>query len=165
MQEGMVADIVVFDAEEVKEGSDYKAGTQGLPPIALPHVIVSGVFVKKDNRATGQFPGQPIRYPVEERRRHKRASQRQWLKSHSIDGGALVPKSAATSPESTAASVVARNSNPDHQPFSLAATPESNQQSWFGDGTYRSLGYCCEWHMLQARFAAGDIASELPAVD
>lgn len=166
MQEGMVADIVVFNAEKVKEGSDYKAGTQGLPPIALPHVIVGGVFVKKDNKATGKFPGQPIRYPVQQKPRHEPASQKQWLKSHSIDGGALAPRTAAaTRPQSKAPSAVARESDPDHEPVALVATSGSNQQTWFGNGQYRSLGYCCEFHMLEARFAARNKSVVSPAVE
>jgi N-acyl-D-glutamate deacylase len=69
MQEGMVADIVIFDPEKVKEGSDYAAGLNGLPPKGLPHVIVNGQFVKRNNNATNVFPGVPIRYPVEEKGR------------------------------------------------------------------------------------------------
>ena len=41
MQQGMVADIVVFNPETVAEGSSYKAGENGLPPVGLPHVIVN----------------------------------------------------------------------------------------------------------------------------
>jgi len=70
LQEGMVADIVIFDVDSVAEGSTYKAGENGLPPIGLPHVMVNGVFVKRDDKATDQFPGQPIRYPVEDEGRH-----------------------------------------------------------------------------------------------
>ena len=93
MQEGMVADIAIFDPDNVKEGSSYKAGEQGLPPIGLPHVIVNGVFVKRDNEATNELPGQPIRYQVEDNPRHQAASQKQWLKTFTIDSGALAPKS------------------------------------------------------------------------
>jgi len=32
MQEGMVADITIFDPQTVAEGSDYKAGMNVLPP-------------------------------------------------------------------------------------------------------------------------------------
>ena len=45
MQEGLVADLVVFEPEKVSEGSGYESGTNGLPPIGLPHVIVNGKFV------------------------------------------------------------------------------------------------------------------------
>lgn len=69
MQEGMVADIVIFDPVTVAERSNYKRGKNGLPPVGLPHVIVNGQFVKKDNRAIKAMVGLPIRYPVEEKGR------------------------------------------------------------------------------------------------
>ena len=57
LQPGMVADIVIFDPETAAPTSTYKAGENGLPPVGLPHVIVNGVLVKKDNEATGVLPG------------------------------------------------------------------------------------------------------------
>ena len=69
LQPGMVADIVVFDPETAAPGSTYKAGENGLPPIGLPHVIVNGVLVKKDNEATDALPGVAIRYPEEKKGR------------------------------------------------------------------------------------------------
>ena len=71
MQEGMVADIVIFDPEKVREGSGYESGTNGLPPIGLPHVIVNGKFVKRDNKAIEEMAGLPVRYPIEEKGRFK----------------------------------------------------------------------------------------------
>jgi hypothetical protein len=91
MREGMVADIVVFDPETVTEGSTYKKGQNGLPPKGLPHVIVNGQFVKRDNTATNAFPGQPIRYPVEEKGRFVPASKEQWLRTFTIDDSAVKP--------------------------------------------------------------------------
>ena len=69
LQPGMVADIVIFDPEIAAPKSTYKASENGLPPVGLPHVIVNGVLVKRDNEATGVFPGVPIRYPEESRGR------------------------------------------------------------------------------------------------
>ncbi|MCP3957815.1 MAG: aminoacylase [bacterium] len=89
MQEGMVADVVVFDPDAVKEGSDYAGGEQGLPPIGLPHVLVNGTFVKRDGKATDALPGIPIRYPVEEKGRHVPATTKQWLSTFTVDDGAL----------------------------------------------------------------------------
>jgi len=89
MREGMAADIVVFDAENVKEGSDYKAGMQGLPPHGMPHVIVNGVIVKRDGKPTDALPGLPIRYPVEKKGRHVPATTEQWLNTFTIHDGAL----------------------------------------------------------------------------
>ena len=81
MQEGMVADIVVFDPETVAEGSSYKGGENGLPPIGLPHVIVNGQPVKRDDKATDVMAGQPIRFPVEDKPRFVPASTAQWLRT------------------------------------------------------------------------------------
>jgi N-acyl-D-aspartate/D-glutamate deacylase len=91
MQEGMVADIVVFDPDYVAEGSSYEGGKNGLPPVGLPHVIVNGQFVKRDNDATDVMAGQAIRYPVEDAGRHVPASTEQWLEDFSIDDGAISP--------------------------------------------------------------------------
>jgi N-acyl-D-amino-acid deacylase len=84
MQEGMVADITIFDPQTVAEGSDYKPGMNGLPPIGLPHVMVNGQFVKRDNEATNIMAGQPIRYPGEDKGRHVTASTEQWHKYFSL---------------------------------------------------------------------------------
>ncbi len=89
MQEGMVADIVIFDPETVAEGSTYKKGENGLPPKGLPHVMVNGQFVKKDGKATDVMAGQPIRYPVEKKGRFVPASKKQWLQTFTIDGSQL----------------------------------------------------------------------------
>jgi N-acyl-D-aspartate/D-glutamate deacylase len=88
----MIADIVIFDPETVAEGSSYKAGENGLPPVGLPHVIVNGVLVKRDNEATDLMPGEPIRYPVEGSPRHVPASTEQWLEEFTIDDGSLSPR-------------------------------------------------------------------------
>ncbi|MCP4396305.1 MAG: aminoacylase, partial [bacterium] len=101
MQENMVADLVIFDPETVREGSSYKKGEQGLPPHGLPHVIVNGQFVKKDNKATDLFPGQPIRYPVEEKGRFVPATTKQWLKTFTIDTSPIKPKEKIEKKDST----------------------------------------------------------------
>ena len=92
MQEGMVADIVIFDPDNVREGSGYKAGENGLPPIGMPHVIVNGVLVKRDGKATDVFPGLPVRYPVEPEGRHEPAIREQWLQEFTIDDASLAPR-------------------------------------------------------------------------
>ena len=91
MQEGMAADIVVFDPDHVADGSSYEGGKNGLPPVGLPHVIVNGQFVKRDNKATDVMAGQPIRYPVEDEGRHVPATTEQWLEDFSIDDGSIAP--------------------------------------------------------------------------
>jgi N-acyl-D-amino-acid deacylase len=92
MQEGMVADITIFDPQTVAEGSDYKPGMNGLPPKGLPHVIVNGQFVKRDNKATNVMAGQPIRFPVEEKPRFVPATTEQWLKTFTIDSSPIKPR-------------------------------------------------------------------------
>ena len=94
MQEGMVADIVLFDARTVAEGSDYKTGMNGLPPKGLPHVIVNGQFVKRDNEATNVMSGVAIRYPVEKKGRFVPASKEQWFEDFSlpVDGSSTAPR-------------------------------------------------------------------------
>ena len=92
MQEGMIADIVIFDDENVAEKATYAAGKNGLPPAGMPHVIVNGVFVKRDEQPTGALPGLPIRYPVESEGRHEPATTKQWLQEFTIDDGSLSPR-------------------------------------------------------------------------
>ncbi len=89
MQEGMVADIVIFDPETVAEKATYTSGENGLPPVGMPHVIVNGVFVKRDDEPTGELPGLPIRYAVESSGRHEPATTKQWLQEFTIDDGSL----------------------------------------------------------------------------
>jgi len=91
MQEGMIADIVIFDPETVAERSTYKAGENGLPPLGLPHVIVNGQPVKRNGKATDVMAGQPIRYPVEDKGRHVPATTEQWLEDFSIDDSPIRP--------------------------------------------------------------------------
>ena len=80
MQEGMVADIVVFDPETVTDNADYKAGTNGLPSTGIPYVLVNGTIMVKDSKVqSGIYPGQAIRYPVEHRGRFVQLSKESYL--------------------------------------------------------------------------------------
>jgi hypothetical protein len=92
MQKGMVADIVVFNPKTVAPGSDYKKGENGLPPKGIPHVIVNGRFVKRNNKATNVMAGVPIRYPVEKKGRFVPASTKQWLSTFTIDSSFIKPR-------------------------------------------------------------------------
>lgn len=66
LQEGMVADITIFNPETVTDNSDYASGENGLPSTGIPYVLVNGVVVVDDSKVLeGVTPGQPIRYPVE----------------------------------------------------------------------------------------------------
>ena len=50
LQEGMVADITIFDAANVKGNAGYKVGTNGLPSTGIRFVIVHGTIVVKDSK-------------------------------------------------------------------------------------------------------------------
>ena len=70
IQVGMVADIVIFDAENVTERASFKSGVNGLPSSGIPYVLVNGVVVVNSSEVLKDvYPGQPIRFPVEERGR------------------------------------------------------------------------------------------------
>ncbi len=63
LQEGMDADIVVFDPETVTDNSTMANGA--LPSTGIPYVIVNGTIVVEDSRVLqGVFPGRPIRLPM-----------------------------------------------------------------------------------------------------
>ena len=69
IQEGMVADITIFDPETVRENADYLPGTTGLPTTGIPYVLVGGDIVVDDSVVNiTNFPGQPIRFEPEEPR-------------------------------------------------------------------------------------------------
>jgi len=80
MQEGMVADIVVFDPETITDNATYKNGEQGLPTTGIPYILVNGQIVVKDSTVLEVHAGQPIRYPEEEQGRFEPISESNWLK-------------------------------------------------------------------------------------
>jgi N-acyl-D-amino-acid deacylase len=63
MQEGMIADITIFNPDTVADNADMKIGNRATPPTGIPHVLVSGNFVVRDGQTLiGARPGQSIRY-------------------------------------------------------------------------------------------------------
>ena len=62
LQEGMIADITIFDPQTVTDNATHKPGEQGAPSTGIPYVLVSGQVVVRDSRVQPVFPGQPIRY-------------------------------------------------------------------------------------------------------
>ena len=59
LQEGMDADITVFDPDTVTDNSTMKDG--GLPSTGIPFVVVNGTVVIKDSvNVEGVFPGKPV---------------------------------------------------------------------------------------------------------
>ena len=92
LQEGMVADITIFDPKTVTEHATYKAGENGTPSTGIPFVLVNGTIVVKDSKVLkGVTPGQPIRFPVEEKGRFAAATREAWLSKHTIDDCAFAP--------------------------------------------------------------------------
>ena len=88
MQEGMVADIVVFEPETVTDNAGYKVETNGLPSTGIPYVIVNGVIMVKESKVQNdRFPGQPIRYPIEKSGRFKPLEKEGYLAN--LLGGAI----------------------------------------------------------------------------
>ena len=85
MQENMVADIVIFNPNTVTEHATYKAGTAGLPSSGITYVLVNGTIVVKDSKVLkGVNPGQPIRFPVEDKGRFEPISGEAWKKTYLI---------------------------------------------------------------------------------
>lgn len=56
---GMDADLVVFDPRFVSTEADYENPRRY--PKGIPHVLVNGEFVVRDNEVTGALPGQTLR--------------------------------------------------------------------------------------------------------
>ena len=59
LQEGCVADIVVFDAETVIDQATF--AEPAAPPIGIHHVLVNGQLVVEDNQQTDARPGLVLR--------------------------------------------------------------------------------------------------------
>jgi len=85
MQTGMVADITIFDPENVTDKATYKAGEQGLPTAGIPYVIVNGQQVVRNGQFQKVWAGQPIRFPVEGKGRFEPASVEKWVKDFSVN--------------------------------------------------------------------------------
>ena len=65
LQEGMIADITIFDPAKARETSEMKKGKFGSAPMSIPHVMVNGQLVIDNGKANIKLrPGQAIRYPV-----------------------------------------------------------------------------------------------------
>ena len=64
LQEGMDADITVFDPETVRDNGTPSQGA--IPSTGIPYVVVNGTVVVKDSRVLkGVYPGQAIRRPIQ----------------------------------------------------------------------------------------------------
>jgi len=93
LQEGMVADIVVFDPLAVTENSTYTSGS--VPSTGFKSVIVNGVQVVVDDKAQDVFPGQPIRHDPADQPRFEPVAVDAWEAIYNaaieIPGGECIP--------------------------------------------------------------------------
>ena len=90
MQEGMVADITIFDSEKVTENSSYELGRNGIPTTGIYYVIVNGTLVVKGSRVLkGVNPGKAIRFPVEANSRYEPVAVDIRSSNHIEDIGGL----------------------------------------------------------------------------
>ena len=94
MQEGMVADITLFDPQTVTDNSTYTKGA--VPSTGIPYVIVNGTVVVKDSEVLkGVNPGQPVRYEATEGR-FEPVTMEGWTQKYyaaPVDFGGGVPGS------------------------------------------------------------------------
>ena len=80
MQEGMVADITIFDPENVTDNGEYTVGKNGNPSTGIPYVLVNGTVMVRDSKVVnGVFPGQPIRFAKETAGRFKPLEKKAYL--------------------------------------------------------------------------------------
>jgi N-acyl-D-glutamate deacylase len=75
MQEGMFADIVVFDPETVTDNSTYEVAWK--PTTGMAAVIVNGTVVVRDDRVLQVYPGQPVRFDPTEPK-YESIGREQW---------------------------------------------------------------------------------------
>jgi len=59
VQEGLAADLAIFDPATVADQSTWEQPQ--LMAIGIPHVLVNGVFVLRDGKLTGKSPGRYLR--------------------------------------------------------------------------------------------------------
>lgn len=79
MQGGMVADITIFNPETITDNATYEKGT--LPSSGIPHVIVNGIVVMKDEEPLKRFDaGQPIRFEPQGKGRFEPLDADHWTK-------------------------------------------------------------------------------------
>jgi hypothetical protein len=107
-QEGMVADITIFDADTVTDNATYAEGTA--PTTGIPFVIVNGTVVVEDGRVLPDvFPEQPIRFPEEAEPRFEPLTVENWrglyltvpTGFHGLDREQLPERSEAPAPADT----------------------------------------------------------------
>lgn len=85
IQVGKIADITIFDPENVTDNSTYAQGA--LPSSGIPYVIVNGTVVVKESRVLKDVnPGQPIRFEPEEISRFEPIDIEAWKHIYTVSG-------------------------------------------------------------------------------
>ena len=85
VQVGKIADLTLFDPDKVTDNATFKARENGLPSTGIPYVIVSGKPVVEDSKVLKDVkPGQPIRYPVEDKGRFVPVNKNRWISNTTI---------------------------------------------------------------------------------
>jgi N-acyl-D-aspartate/D-glutamate deacylase len=83
MQEGMVADIAIFDPERVTDNSTYEKGL--VPTTGIPFVLVHGTVVVKDSKVLPNvYPGQPIRFEPTAESKYEEVSTELWKNTYLV---------------------------------------------------------------------------------
>jgi len=144
MQEDMAADVVVFDPATVTDNSTYEKAWK--PTTGMKAVIVNGTVVVRDDQVLPGYPGQPIRFPVEDKGRFEPLSPEGWVEEilvapvgfHGLDRTTKqpekeVPKPAA--PEKDAS-----------VPADKRSAASAADRDWFSNGPQTAL--TAEMHAL-----------------
>ena len=84
LQEGMVADITIFDPETVTDNASYKAGEQGRPTTGISYVIVNGKPVVEKAVFKKVWAGQPIRFDAADKGRFDGVDRTRFLKNITV---------------------------------------------------------------------------------
>ena len=64
----------------------FKAGSQGLASTGIPYVLINGTVIVKDSKVLKDvYPGQPLRFPVEEVGRYEPISAESWKEANLIE--------------------------------------------------------------------------------
>ena len=86
MQEGMVADITIFNPETVTDNSTYEKGM--VPSTGIPYVLINGTIVVKDSEVLPNvFPGQPIRFEPTTESKYEEVSADLWKDTYLVQPG------------------------------------------------------------------------------
>ncbi|MEZ9322480.1 MULTISPECIES: amidohydrolase family protein [Vibrio] len=99
MQEGMVADITIFDPENVTDNATYKAKEQGNPTTGISYVIVNGEQVVKEAEFQKVWAGQPIRNTPSDESRFEGLSKEKFLENLTVPTISIDDSGASGNPQ------------------------------------------------------------------